>query len=70
MVSQTRQKKISKVTVKLDVPLQFCHQAGETGGCTDRRCDKLHLCPFSLRDVSDLIAEQRNYCSLLTETTF
>ena len=49
MVSQTRQKK-SKVTVKLDVPLQFCPRAGETGGCTDRRCDMLHLCPFFVKE--------------------
>ena len=49
MVSQTRQKK-SKVMVKLDVPLQFCLQAGETGGCTDRRCDQLHLCPFFVKE--------------------
>ena len=49
MVNQTRQKK-SKVLVKLDVPLQFCPQAGETGGCTDRRCDQLHLCPFFVKE--------------------
>lgn len=49
MVNQTRQKK-SKVFVKLDVPLQFCPQAGETGGCTDRRCDQLHLCPFFVKE--------------------
>ena len=49
MVNQTRQKKL-KVIVKLDVPLKFCPQAGETGGCTDRRCDKLHLCPFFVKE--------------------
>lgn len=49
MISQTRRKK-SKVMVKLDVPLKFCPQAGETGGCTDRRCDHLHLCPFFVKE--------------------
>ena len=49
MISHTRQKK-SKVMVKLDVPLQFCPQAGETGGCTDGKCDLLHLCPFFVKE--------------------
>ena len=49
MVNQTKQKK-SKVIVKLDAPLQFCPQAGETGGCTDRSCDQLHLCPFFVKE--------------------
>lgn len=49
MTSQTRQRK-SKVMVKLDVPLKFCPQARETGGCTDRRCDLLHLCPFFVKE--------------------
>lgn len=49
MTSHSRQKK-SKVMVKLDVPLKFCPQAGETGGCTGRRCYRLHLCPFFVKE--------------------
>ena len=64
MVSQTSKKK-SKVMVKLDVPdLQFCPQVGETGGCTDRRCDRLHLCPFFVKEsckFGDKCKRSHNY---------
>ena len=40
----------SKVTVKLDVPLEFCPQAGEKGGCVTRGCESLHLCPFFIKE--------------------
>ena len=39
-------KSKSKVMVKLDIPLEFCSQAGEKGGCVANGCIALHLCPF------------------------
>ncbi|KAJ7379580.1 polymerase, member 12 [Desmophyllum pertusum] len=36
--------------VTLDVPLEFCLQAGERAGCTNRKCDGLHLCPFFVKE--------------------
>ena len=63
VISHTRQKR-SKVMVKLDVPLQFCPQAGETGGCTNRRCDRLHLCPFFVKEsckFGDKCKRSHNY---------
>ena len=47
---QTRRTK-SKVMLRLDVPLEFCPQAGEKGGCTDMRCFRLHLCPFFVKET-------------------
>ena len=38
-----------KVMVKLDVPLQFCIEAGESGGCASKECTRLHLCPFFIK---------------------
>ena len=46
----SRGKTKSKVTVKLDVPLEFCPQAGEKGGCVTRGCESLHLCPFFIKE--------------------
>ena len=43
-------KSKSKVTVKLDVPLEFCPQAGEKGGCVTKGCESLHLCPFFIKE--------------------
>lgn len=43
-------KSKTKVMVKLDVPLEFCPQAGELGGCVDRKCMRLHLCPFFIKE--------------------
>lgn len=63
MVNKTKQKK-SKVMVKLDVPLKFCPKAGENGGCTDRRCDQLHLCPFFVKEsckFGDKCKKSHNY---------
>lgn len=60
---QTRQRK-SKVMVLLDVPLEFCPQAGENGGCTDRRCSRLHLCPFFVKEsckFGDKCKRSHNY---------
>ena len=39
----------SKVMVKLDIPLEFCAQAGEKGGCVTKGCIALHLCPFFIK---------------------
>ena len=39
----------SKVMVRLDVPLEFCPQAGENGGCVKKGCNRLHLCPFFIK---------------------
>ena len=39
----------SKVMVKLDIPLEFCAQAGEKGGCATKGCIALHLCPFFIK---------------------
>ena len=63
LFSKTKQKK-SKVMVKLDVPLKFCPQAGENGGCTDRSCDRLHLCPFFVKEsckFGDKCKRSHNY---------
>ncbi|XP_073253275.1 protein mono-ADP-ribosyltransferase PARP12-like [Porites lutea] len=38
-----------KVMVKLDVPLQFCIEAGESSGCVSKECTRLHLCPFFIK---------------------
>ena len=60
---QTRHGK-SKVMVKLDVPLKFCPQAGEIGGCGDGRCDRLHLCPFFVKETckfGDKCKRSHNY---------
>lgn len=38
-----------KVMVKLDVPLHFCIEAGESGGCASKECTRLHLCPFFIK---------------------
>ena len=46
----TQDKSKSKVMVKLDVPLEFCPQAGETGGCVKGGCMLLHLCPFFIKE--------------------
>ena len=42
-------KSKSKVIVKLDIPLEFCSQAGEKGGCVTKECIALHLCPFFIK---------------------
>lgn len=63
LFSQTRQRK-SKVMVKLDVPLKFCPQAGENGGCANRGCDLLHLCPFFVKEsckFGDKCKRSHNY---------
>ena len=39
----------SKVMVKLDIPLEFCTQAGAKGGCVAKGCSALHLCPFFIK---------------------
>ena len=44
-----RGKSKSKVMVKLDVPLEFCPEAGEKGGCVSKSCNRLHLCPFFIK---------------------
>ena len=31
-----------KVMAKLDVPLQFCIEAGESGGCASKECTRLY----------------------------
>ena len=54
----------SKVMVKLDVPLDFCPQAGENGGCGDRGCNLLHLCPFFVKEsckLGDKCKRSHNY---------
>ena len=60
---QTRRMK-SKVTVKLDVPLEFCPQAEEKAGCADKKCYRLHLCPFFLKEsckFGDKCKRSHNY---------
>ena len=42
-------KSKSKVMVRLKLPLEFCPEAAEKGGCDKRRCTRLHLCPFSIK---------------------
>ena len=57
-------RRISKVMVRLDVPLDFCPQAGENGGCGDRGCDLLHLCPFFVKEsckFGDRCRRSHNY---------
>ena len=44
-------KSKSKVMVKLDIPLEFCTQAGEKGGCVAKGCSALHLCPFFIKET-------------------
>ena len=39
----------SKVVITLNVPLEFCLEAGEKGGCVTRKCTRLHLCPFFIK---------------------
>ena len=48
-VQTKRGKSKSKVMVRLDVPLEFCPEAGEKGGCDTRGCTRLHLCPFFIK---------------------
>ena len=38
-----------KVMVKFNVPVQFCIEAGESGGCVSKECTRLHLCPFFIK---------------------
>lgn len=33
----------------MNVPLEFCLEAGEKGGCVTRKCTRLHLCPFFIK---------------------
>ena len=42
-------KSKSKVMIRLDIPLEFCTQAGEKGGCVAKGCGALHLCPFFIK---------------------
>ena len=63
LLFQTRRMK-SKVMVKLDVPLEFCPQAEEKAGCADKKCYRLHLCPFSLKEsckFGDKCKRSHNY---------
>ena len=39
-----------KILLKLDVPLEFCLQAEEKGGCPQKGCLRLHLCPFFIKN--------------------
>ena len=64
LFSTRRRKSKSKVMVKLDVPLDFCPQAGESGGCAKRGCDLLHLCPFFVKEsckFGDKCKRSHNY---------
>ena len=49
-LSSTTDGKKTKVMVKLNVPLEFCPQAEEKGGCLQRGCMRLHLCPYFIKD--------------------
>ncbi|XP_068756604.1 uncharacterized protein [Montipora capricornis] len=49
-LSSTTDGKKVKVMVKLNVPLEFCSQAGEKGGCLQGGCMQLHLCPYFIKD--------------------
>ena len=49
-LSSTTDGKKAKVMVKLNVPLEFCPQAEEKGGCLQRGCMRLHLCPYFIKD--------------------
>ena len=49
-LSYTTNGKKAKAMVKLNVPLEFCSQAGEKGGCLQRGCMRLHLCPYFIKD--------------------
>ena len=54
----------SKVMVKLDVPLEFCPQAEEKAGCADKKCYRLHLCRFFLKEsckFGDKCKRSHNY---------
>ena len=42
-------KSKSKVMVKLDIPLKFCTQVEEEGGCVSKGCIALHLCPYFIK---------------------
>lgn len=46
---RTLRKHKSKVVIILNVPLEFCFEAGEKGGCVTRKCTRLHLCPFFIK---------------------
>ena len=39
----------SKVMIKLDIPLKFCTQVEEEGGCVSKGCIALHLCPYFIK---------------------
>ncbi|XP_068754719.1 protein mono-ADP-ribosyltransferase PARP12-like [Montipora capricornis] len=49
-LSYTTDGKKAKEMVKLNVPLEFCSQAGEKGGCFQRGCMRLHLCRYFIKD--------------------
>ena len=49
-LSSTADGEKPKVLVKLNVPLEICSQAGEKGGCLQKGCMQLHLCPNFIED--------------------
>lgn len=65
----TGRQKRSKVMVTLDVPLEFCPQAGERAGCTNRKCDGLHLCPFFVKESCKFGAKCKRSHNYLDEHT-